>query len=69
MMPTVIPGSDPPPGGAYSVYDFFFDTAKDTWRLWTELIDTKPIPADAKFRCGHGPNAHAIHRVLPLLET
>lgn len=34
------------------MYDFFFDTVKDTWRLWTELIDTKPIPADAKFRCG-----------------
>ncbi|KAG2436335.1 hypothetical protein HXX76_006644 [Chlamydomonas incerta] len=50
MMPTTIPGSDPPPGGAYSVYDFFFDTAKDMWRPWTELIDTKPIPADAKFR-------------------
>ncbi|PNH03664.1 Dynein heavy chain 7, axonemal [Tetrabaena socialis] len=50
MMPLTVPGTDQPSGSSYSVYDFFFDTAKDGWRLWTELIDTTPIPADAKFR-------------------
>ncbi|KAG2482389.1 hypothetical protein HYH03_018685 [Edaphochlamys debaryana] len=50
MMPLTVPGAEPPPGGAHSVYDFFFDTDRDAWRLWTELIDTAPIPKDAKFR-------------------
>ncbi|GFR52768.1 hypothetical protein Agub_g15379 [Astrephomene gubernaculifera] len=50
MMPLTLPGTDPPPGGRYSVYDFFFDCERDCWRLWSELIDTTPIPSDAKFR-------------------
>ncbi len=53
-MPTSVPGEAPPPGGRFSVYDFFFDAAKDSWRLWSELIDTTPIPADAKFRWEQG---------------
>ncbi|GIL57271.1 hypothetical protein Vafri_12526 [Volvox africanus] len=50
MMPLTVPGAESPPGGNFTVYDFFFDTERDTWRLWTELIDTTPIPSDAKFR-------------------
>ncbi|GLC41774.1 hypothetical protein PLESTM_001238200 [Pleodorina starrii] len=50
MMPLTVSGVDPPPGGHFTVYDFFFDTDCDSWRLWTELIDTTPIPSDAKFR-------------------
>ncbi|KXZ49087.1 hypothetical protein GPECTOR_23g2 [Gonium pectorale] len=50
MMPTTVAGADLPPAGYYTVYDFFFDTDRETWRLWSELIDTTPIPGDAKFR-------------------
>ena len=39
-----------PDKGETSLHDWYFDIKTGDWRLWTDLMDTSPIPLDSQLR-------------------
>lgn len=63
-----------------TVYDFVFDSVKDSWVTWEGHISADPLPADATFRkiiiptvdtvryvAVHMSQSHIDHKTSPLL--